>query len=189
MPSIFCWPLVEVKRKILFHFKREHIFLDFLDFPIFVLDVHTNVPFSHLWGFLLPSSDDTRTMLFQIPKVIISFLLESQQHCYLTATFLIFPLLFASSYQSCVIGVQVRKTHLFHHLYILILVFVIFASFTFIYSWIKSSLIRLVPRTLHESALRNLFLGFPSPLHFSASNENSYRMSKQSKGSMKRKIP
>ena len=77
-----------------------------------------------------------------------------------------FSLPFASSCQSYVIGVQVRKTHLFYHLYILIPDFVLFASFTFLFSYIKSSLLCLVPRTLHKSALINLFLEFPSPFLF-----------------------
>ena len=94
---------------------------------------------------------------------MILFILESQQHRYHTMTFLFFPLPFVSSCQSYVIDVQVMKTHIFHHPYILIPVFIIFASFTFSVSWIKSSLIHFVSRTLHESALRNLFLGFPYP--------------------------
>ena len=67
----------------------------------------------------------------------------------------------------------------------LILVFVLFASFTFLFSWIKSYIFRLVPRTLHESGLKNLFLRF----FFPASSANPYKMSKKFEGSTKRKRP
>ena len=189
MPPIFCWPLVEVKRKILFHFKREHIFLDFLDFPIFVLDAHTDVPFSRLWGFLLLPSGNTRIMFFQILKVMISFLLESQQHRYHTTTFLFF-------FSSICIKLSILRyrcsgeenSSLLSSLYtnsrfrficfIYIPVF-LYKEFSSLFGSSNSA-----QKCTHKPLSRVSF-SLPVP----ASNANPYRMLKQSEGSTKRKRP
>ena len=88
-----------------------------------------------------------------------------------------------------VIGVQVRKTHLFHHFYMLIQIFVLFASFTFLLSWIKSFFFPFDPSNFAQKCTQKPFSRVFFSIPFSTSSANPYRMLKQSEGSVKRKKP